>query len=141
MVLVIDAATYFVSFLLLLAFIPVVQAAPAEGDLAGVLAGVRYLCRDRLLRTLSVAQAGSESPAGDGSSDARAGRASFEDEHGLRHTRDAWRRCRSRWRWGRASRSRARNCLCSHRRNVDHERRWIRSSCRARAPRRQVGCT
>jgi MFS family permease len=59
-VLVIDAATYLVSFLLLAAFIPPVRAAPAEADLAGVLAGVRYLWRDRLLRTLTVAQAGSQ---------------------------------------------------------------------------------
>jgi MFS family permease len=59
-VLVVDAATYLVSFLLLLAFIPLVQAAPAEADFAGVLAGVRYLWRDRLLRTLTLAQAGSQ---------------------------------------------------------------------------------
>ena len=59
-VLVIDAATYLVSFLLLAAFIPPMEAAPAEADLAGVLAGVRYLWRDRLLRTLTVAQAGSQ---------------------------------------------------------------------------------
>ena len=59
-VLVIDAATYLVSFLLLAAYIPLVAAVPAEADLAGALAGVRYLWRDRLLRPLTVAQAGSQ---------------------------------------------------------------------------------
>jgi MFS family permease len=48
----IDAATYLASFLLVAAFVPVSAAiAPDEGpDARGVLAGVRFVARDRLLR-------------------------------------------------------------------------------------------
>jgi Major Facilitator Superfamily len=60
MILVIDAATYLVAFVLLGLFIPQVATPPAHTDLVGVLAGVRYLWRDRLLRTLTIAQAGSQ---------------------------------------------------------------------------------
>jgi MFS family permease len=59
-ILVIDAATYVVAFLLLGLFIPQLKTPPAPTDLDGVLAGVRYLWRDRLLRTLTIAQAGSQ---------------------------------------------------------------------------------
>lgn len=59
-ILVIDAATYVVAFVLLGSFLPRVVTPPTESDLVGVLAGVRFLWRDRLLRTLTVAQAGSQ---------------------------------------------------------------------------------
>jgi MFS family permease len=59
-ILAIDAATYVVAFLLLGLFIPQLATPPAHADLVGVLAGVRYLWRDRLLRTLTIAQAGSQ---------------------------------------------------------------------------------
>jgi Major Facilitator Superfamily len=59
-ILVVDAATYLVAFILLGAFLPQVATPPGHTDLVGVLAGVRWLWRDRLLRTLTIAQAGSQ---------------------------------------------------------------------------------
>ena len=52
-VLAADAATFAVAFLLVLAFVPAPGEAPASGqdEPSGVLRGVRYLARDRLLRT------------------------------------------------------------------------------------------
>ena len=56
-VLAIDAATFVVAFLLVLAFVPHPRGLPAEPheEPAGVLRGVRYLTRDRLLRTWTTA--------------------------------------------------------------------------------------
>ena len=59
-ILVVDAATYLVAFVLLGVFVPQVATPPGQTDLVGVLAGVRWLWRDRLLRTLTIAQAGSQ---------------------------------------------------------------------------------
>ena len=59
-VLLIDAATFVVSFVLVAAFIPRIARSPAEPDLGGVWAGLRFLWRDPLLRTLTVAQMGSQ---------------------------------------------------------------------------------
>jgi MFS family permease len=59
-ILALDAATYLVAFTLLAVFVPPVATAPGQADLAGVLAGLRWLWRDRLLRTLTIAQAGSQ---------------------------------------------------------------------------------
>jgi MFS family permease len=59
-ILMIDAATYLVAFTLLGVFVPQVATPPVHTDLVGVLAGVRCLWRDRLLRTLTIAQAGSQ---------------------------------------------------------------------------------
>ena len=49
-VLVVDAATYAVSFLLVALFVPRRQAVPAHEDSGGILAGFGFLARDRLLR-------------------------------------------------------------------------------------------
>lgn len=51
-VLVIDAASYVVAFVLVTALVPVARAVPEtdEGEKGGALAGVRYLLRDSLLR-------------------------------------------------------------------------------------------
>jgi MFS family permease len=59
-VLLIDAATYAVSFVLIASFIPRIQRPPEEQELKGVLAGVRFLWRQPLLRVLTLAQAGSQ---------------------------------------------------------------------------------
>lgn len=49
-VLYIDSATYAVSFLLIAAFVRPAHAAPVDGEERGVLAGLRFLLADRLLR-------------------------------------------------------------------------------------------
>jgi MFS family permease len=59
-VLLVDAGTYVASFLLVGAFIPSVARPPAEPDLGGLFGGLRFLWRDRLLRTLTVASIGSQ---------------------------------------------------------------------------------
>lgn len=59
-VLLIDAGTYLVSFLLVAAFIPRLARPLAEPDLSGVWAGLRFLWRDPLLRMLTVALMGSQ---------------------------------------------------------------------------------
>jgi MFS family permease len=51
-VLYVDAATFVVSFLTLTLFVPRRPPLPATDESRGVLAGVRFLWRDRLLRTL-----------------------------------------------------------------------------------------
>lgn len=53
-VLYLDAATFLVSFVLLTLFVPRRPPLPATEESRGVLAGVRFLLRDRLLRTLLV---------------------------------------------------------------------------------------
>ena len=55
-VLVIDAASFLVAALLVLSFVPAVERPPASPEFAGVLAGVRFLARDRFLRPLIAAQ-------------------------------------------------------------------------------------
>ena len=52
-VLLVDAATYVVSVLLVRAFVPEGQCAAAAGD-RGLRAGVRFLVRDPLLRVWNV---------------------------------------------------------------------------------------
>jgi len=52
-VLYVDAATYVLSFLLLAGFVPRRQPVAAGGTRHGVLAGIRFLLRDRLLGPLS----------------------------------------------------------------------------------------
>jgi MFS family permease len=59
-VLLIDGATYAVSFALIALFVPAVKASPRPKELRGLLAGVRFLRRDRLLRPLTLGQAGSQ---------------------------------------------------------------------------------
>jgi MFS family permease len=56
-VLIVDAATYLVAFALVAGFVPAGRgrAAAAAGDLRGMLAGVRVLLGDRLLRAWTVA--------------------------------------------------------------------------------------
>jgi MFS family permease len=49
-VLVIDAATYFVSFLLVAIFLPQREVVPETEESRGVLTGLRFLARERLLR-------------------------------------------------------------------------------------------
>jgi MFS family permease len=49
-VLFVDAVTYAVSFLLVVSFVPARAPAAAGGDTGGILAGLGYLFRDRLLR-------------------------------------------------------------------------------------------
>lgn len=56
-ILVLDAATYLVAFLLVAAFVPDGRRSAQPGDVRGVLAGVRFLLRDRLLRALTVTNA------------------------------------------------------------------------------------
>jgi MFS family permease len=51
-VLYVDAATYAVSFLLLLAFVPRRPPLPATDDGRGLLAGLRFVLRDELLRPM-----------------------------------------------------------------------------------------
>jgi MFS family permease len=49
-VLVVDAATYVISFFLVLVFVPRLVAKPAEESSRGVLAGLKFLLREPLLR-------------------------------------------------------------------------------------------
>jgi MFS family permease len=53
-VLIIDAATYLVAFALVASFVPAGRGRAAAEDLRGMLAGVRVLLRDRLLRAWTV---------------------------------------------------------------------------------------
>jgi MFS family permease len=55
-VLFIDAASFLVAALLLLRFVPAVERPPDGPELAGLLAGVRFLARDPFLRPLTAAQ-------------------------------------------------------------------------------------
>jgi predicted MFS family arabinose efflux permease len=50
-VLVVDASTYVVAFLLVALFVPARAATPATDDTRGILAGLRFLVREPLLRT------------------------------------------------------------------------------------------
>jgi Major Facilitator Superfamily len=56
-VLVVDAGTFVVAFVLVLACVPTRREAPAAaaGEPSGILRGVRYLAHDRLLRTWTTA--------------------------------------------------------------------------------------
>jgi predicted MFS family arabinose efflux permease len=56
-VLVLDAATYLVAFVLVAAFVPDGRRSAERGGAGGVLAGVRFLLRDRLLGPLTVTNA------------------------------------------------------------------------------------
>jgi predicted MFS family arabinose efflux permease len=56
-VLLLDAATYLVAFVLVAAFVPSGQRAPERDDSRGVLAGVRFLLGDRLLGPLTATNA------------------------------------------------------------------------------------
>jgi MFS family permease len=49
-VLVVDAATYVVSFLLVLVFVPRTEPAPQEEESKGILAGLKFLVHEPLLR-------------------------------------------------------------------------------------------
>ena len=51
-VLYVDAATFLCSFAILLLFVPARPPLPQTGDGRGVLAGIKFLLRDRLLRVL-----------------------------------------------------------------------------------------
>ena len=53
-VLYVDAVTYFVSFLILVTLVPRRPPVEATEESGGLLAGVRFLFRDRLLRVLTV---------------------------------------------------------------------------------------
>ena len=53
-VLIVDAATYLVAFALVAGFVPAGRRAAAADDLRGMLAGVRVLLGDRLLRAWTV---------------------------------------------------------------------------------------
>jgi predicted MFS family arabinose efflux permease len=53
-VLVVDAATYLVAFVLVLAFVHGGKPVPADEDSRGVLAGVRFLARDRVLGPMTL---------------------------------------------------------------------------------------
>jgi len=53
-VLYVDAATFLLSFALLLLFVPHRPPLPQSDDGKGMLAGIRYVLRDRTLRVLSV---------------------------------------------------------------------------------------
>jgi predicted MFS family arabinose efflux permease len=55
-VLFIDAASFLVAAVLLVSFVPAVERQPAAPEFAGVLAGLRFLARDRFLRPLTAAQ-------------------------------------------------------------------------------------
>lgn len=57
-VLYIDAATYLVAFVVLLVFVPAGERAPESEDTRGLLAGVRFLARDRLLRVWTLSGTG-----------------------------------------------------------------------------------
>jgi MFS family permease len=54
-VLVLDAATFVAAFLLVLLFVPTPAAAVGGDEPSGILRGVRYLARDRLLRIWTAA--------------------------------------------------------------------------------------
>src|SRR5215204_2173374 len=53
-VLYVDAVTYFISFLILVTLVPKRPPVEATEESGGVLAGIRFLFRDRLLRILTV---------------------------------------------------------------------------------------
>ena len=53
-VLYVDAVTYFISFLILVTLVPKRPPVEATEESGGLLAGVRFLFRDRLLRVLTV---------------------------------------------------------------------------------------
>ena len=53
-VLYVDAVTYFISFLILVTLVPKRPPVEATEESGGVLAGIRFLFRDRLLRVLAV---------------------------------------------------------------------------------------
>ena len=53
-VLYVDAASYFISFLILVTLVPRRPPVPQSDDSRGLLAGIRFVFRDRLLRLLSV---------------------------------------------------------------------------------------
>lgn len=53
-VLYVDAVTYFISFLILVTLVPKRPPVEATEESGGVLAGIRFLLRDRLLRVLAV---------------------------------------------------------------------------------------
>jgi Na+/melibiose symporter-like transporter len=53
-VLYVDAASYFISFLILVTLVPRRPPVPQSDDSRGLLAGIRFLFRDPLLRLLSV---------------------------------------------------------------------------------------
>ena len=53
-VLYVDAASFFVSFLILVTLVPKRPPIEATEEAGGVLAGIRYIFRDRLLRTLAI---------------------------------------------------------------------------------------
>jgi MFS family permease len=53
-VLLVDAATFLAGFAILAAFVPQRPPLPATGESRGVLAGVRFVLRDRVLATLAV---------------------------------------------------------------------------------------
>jgi predicted MFS family arabinose efflux permease len=55
-VLLVDAASFVVAAALIWSFVPAVARAAAAPELTGVLAGARFLARDRFLRPLTVAQ-------------------------------------------------------------------------------------
>ena len=55
-VLLIDAASFLAAALLLAAFVPATEAAPAVPGYAGKLAGLKFLARDPFLRPLTAAQ-------------------------------------------------------------------------------------
>jgi Major Facilitator Superfamily len=59
-VMLIDAATFVVSFCLIAAFVPATRRAPDETQVRGVLAGLSFLLRDPLLRPLTLGQVGSQ---------------------------------------------------------------------------------
>jgi len=53
-VLYVDAASFFISFLILVTLVPKRPPIEATEDSGGVLAGIRYIFRDRLLRALAI---------------------------------------------------------------------------------------
>jgi MFS family permease len=55
-VLIIDAATFLVAAVMVLAFVPSVEQSPAVPEFGGMLAGLRFLVRDPFLRPLTAAQ-------------------------------------------------------------------------------------
>jgi MFS family permease len=56
-VLFVDAATYLIAFALVLVFVPAGSRAPESDESRGVLAGVRFLVRDRMLGPLTATTA------------------------------------------------------------------------------------
>ncbi len=57
-VLFVDAATYLVAFVLVAGFIPRLAPVPEAEDSRGLLAGVRFIARDRLLRAWTIGISG-----------------------------------------------------------------------------------